>query len=308
MSAPQILCLGEPLVEFNQTPEGLFAMGFGGDVSNVAIAAARHGARAGMVTRVGTDPFGAALCDLWAREGVDAAHVIRAAGEETGVYFVTHDAEGHHFTYRRKGSAASKLTPVNLPTDALSQAQVFYASGIGLAISDTMRAAVAEAAQITRAAGGLYAFDPNLRLALWSLEQARAVTHSAMQSADIALPGLDDARQLTGLQTPEEIAAFYHDLGPSIVALTLGAEGVLISVKGEGLRLPGRKVEAKDATGAGDCFNGAFLAALTTGHDPFQAADLANMAAALSTTGYGAVAPIPTLSQTRAALNSAPRP
>lgn len=308
MSGPQIHCLGEPLVEFNQTPEGHFAMGFGGDVSNVAIAAARHGAQAGMVTRVGTDPFGAALCDLWVREGVDTTHVIRAAGEETGVYFVTHDESGHHFNYRRKGSAASKLTPVNLPQEVLRQAQVFYASGISLAISDTMRAAVAQAAEITRGAGGLFAFDPNLRLALWPLEDARAVTHEAMQSADIALPGLDDARQLTGLHAPEEIAEFYHDLGPSIVALTLGAEGVLISVKGEGLRLPGRSVDAKDATGAGDCFNGAFLAALTSGTDAYQAAELANMAAALSTTGYGAVAPIPTLSQTRAALAQVPRP
>lgn len=307
MSGPQILCLGEPLVEFNQTPEGHFAMGFGGDVSNVAIAAARHGARAGMLTRVGTDPFGAALCDLWASEGVDTTHVIRAEGEETGVYFVTHDAGGHHFTYRRKGSAASKFTAVNLPATALQHLAVFYASGISLAISETMRAAVVEAAKLTRVTQGLFAFDPNLRLALWPLEDARAVTHKVMRRADIALPGLDDARQLTGLHSPEEIAAFYHDLGPTIVALTLGADGVLISVRGEARRLPGHRVAARDATGAGDCFNGAFLAALTAGADPYEAAELANMAAALSTTGYGAVAPIPTLSDTRAALAQATR-
>ncbi len=307
MSGPQILCLGEPLVEFNQTPEGHFAMGFGGDVSNVAIAAARHGARAGMLTRVGTDPFGAALCDLWAREGVDTSHVTRAEGEETGVYFVTHDAGGHHFTYRRKGSAASKFTAVNLPATALQHLAVFYASGISLAISETMRAAVLEAAKLTRVTQGLFAFDPNLRLALWSLEDARAVTHEVMRRADIALPGLEDARQLTGLHSPEKIAAFYHDLGPSIVALTLGAEGVLVSVKGEARRLPGHRVAARDATGAGDCFNGAFLAALTAGADPYQAAELANMAAALSTTGYGAVAPIPTLTDTRVALAQASR-
>ncbi len=307
MSSPQILCLGEPLVEFNQTPDGSFAMGFGGDVSNVAIAAARQGARAGMITRVGDDPFGAALGDLWCDEGVSTAHVTRAAGEETGVYFVTHDADGHHFTYRRKGSAASRLAPADLPRAALQNCPMFYASGISLAVSPSMQDAVTEAAALTRAAGGMFAFDPNLRLALWSLDAARETTHRCMATCDIALPGLDDARQLTGLNTAEDIAKFYHDLGPRIVALTLGAEGVLVSVDGAQRRLSGHRVAAKDATGAGDCFNGAFLARLLTTDDPFAAAEHANMAAALSTTGFGAVTPIPTLSQTRNALEQAVR-
>lgn len=305
MSAAQILCLGEPLVEFNQTPEGQFAMGFGGDVSNVAISASRHGANAGLITRVGTDPFGAALCGLWTDEDVSTANVTEAQGEETGVYFVTHDTDGHHFTYRRTGSAASRLAPDDLPLDALQSCPMFYASGISLAVSDSMRAAVVAAAEATRTAGGVFAFDPNLRVALWPLEVAREVTHSVMAACDIALPGLDDARQLTGLQPPEEIVRFYHDLGPRIVALTLGADGVLISVDGDMRTLPGHRVDAKDATGAGDCFNGAFLASLLDTQDPFATAEHANMAAAISTTGYGAVAPIPTLSHTRSALNAA---
>jgi len=304
VSAVQILCLGEPLVEFNQTPAGHFTMGFGGDVSNVAISAARHGAASGMLTRVGDDPFGAALCDLWTTEGVQTDHVTVAKGEETGVYFVTHDDSGHHFTYRRKGSAASRIAPTALPWEGLRTCPTFYASGISLAVSETMQEAVRQAAQVTRAAGGQFAFDPNLRLALWPLDLAREVTHQVMETCDIALPGLDDARLLTGLETAEDIAAFYHDLGPGIVALTLGADGVLISVDGEMHRLPGHQVAAKDATGAGDCFNGAFLAGLLDTGDAFVAAQLANMAAALSTTGYGAVAPIPSLSETSAALRA----
>lgn len=298
--SPQIYCLGEPLVEFNQQPDGLFKTGFGGDVSNVAVAAARQGAQAGMITRLGDDPFGTSLIEMWRREGVDLRGVIRAKGEETGVYFVTHDARGHHFTYRRKGSAASRLSLGDLPI-GLPEAAIFYASGISLAVSDSMRGAVVEAAKQIHAGEGLFAFDPNLRTALWPLETARAVTHEVMRHCDIALPGLDDARQLTGLQMPEEIARFYHDLGASIVALTLGAEGVLISTAEQQVTLPGLQVTAKDATGAGDCFNGAFLAALLAGLEPVAAAERANRAAALSTTGYGAVAPIPTLSEVLAA-------
>ena len=85
------------------------------------------------------------------------------------------------------------------------------------------------------------------------------------------------------------------------MALTLGADGVLISTAEQQVTLPGLQVTAKDATGAGDCFNGAFLAALLAGLEPVAAADRANRAAALSTTGYGAVAPIPTLSEVLAA-------
>lgn len=297
---PQIYCLGEPLVEFNQQPGGLFKTGFGGDVSNVAVAATRQGAQAGMITRLGEDPFGASLVEMWRREGMDLRGVIRARGEETGVYFVTHDADGHHFTYRRKGSAASRLSLGDLPV-GLPEAAIFYASGISLAVSDSMRGAVVEAAKQIHAGEGLFAFDPNLRTALWSLETARAVTHEVMRHCDIALPGLDDARQLTGLQVPEEIARFYHDLGASIVALTLGADGVLVSTAEQQVTLPGHRVTAKDATGAGDCFSGAFLAALLAGLEPVAAAERANRAAALSTTGYGAVAPIPTLSEVLAA-------
>lgn len=298
--SPQIYCLGEPLVEFNQQPDGLFKIGFGGDVSNVAVAAARQGAQTGMITRLGDDPFGASLIEMWRCEGVDLRGVIHAKGEETGVYFVTHDARGHHFTYRRKGSAASRLGLGDLPV-GLPEAAIFYASGISLAVSDSMRGAVVEAAKQIHAGEGLFAFDPNLRTALWPLETAHAVTHEVMRHCDIALPGLDDARQLTGLQMPEEIARFYHDLGASVVALTLGAEGVLISTAEQQVTLPGLQVTAKDATGAGDCFNGAFLAALLAGLEPVVAADRANRAAALSTTGYGAVAPIPTLSEVLAA-------
>ncbi|HEX2390012.1 MAG TPA: PfkB family carbohydrate kinase, partial [Casimicrobiaceae bacterium] len=57
--------------------------------------------------------------------------------------------------------------------------------------------------------------------------------------------------------------------------------------------IAGRRVDALDATGAGDCFDGAFIARVVAGDDPFAAARYANAAAALATTGYGAVAPLP---------------
>ena len=96
-----LVCLGEAMIEFNQTDDEptRYTAGFGGDTSNCAIAAARIGARSGYVTQVGDDVFGARLLALWRDEGVDAAGVRVVAGADTGVYFVTHAADGHAFTY-----------------------------------------------------------------------------------------------------------------------------------------------------------------------------------------------------------------
>lgn len=290
---PDILCLGEPMLEFNQQPDGSYLPGHGGDTSNCAIAAARQGARVGYITHVGADTFGDSFMQLWAEEGVDTSGIRQRPDAHTGVYFVTHGPDGHQFSYFRAGSASSRMGPADLPVAALKSAKILHVSGISQAISDSAADAVFEAIDIVRAAGGKVSYDTNLRLKLWSLARARAVIHSAMTRCDIALPGLDDARQLTGLDDPDAIADFYLGLGAGVVALTLGAEGTLVATPDDRRRIVGRQVKAVDATAAGDTFDGAFLARIVAGDTPFDAAAYANAAAALSTQGYGAVAPMP---------------
>ena len=301
--ACQILCLGEPLVEFNQIEGTEWRQGFGGDVSNAAVAAARQGARSGVATRLGDDGFGRLLRQMWAAEGVDAGAVETDADAPTGLYFVRHGPEGHEFEYRRAGSAASRIAPGTLPRAAVEAAEILHLSGITQAISDSARAASVAAMEAARAAGTRISYDPNLRLALWPLEEARPVIFDALSRADIALPGLDDARALLDLDDPHEIVAALRARGPEIVALTLGKEGVLLGAGEEISHVPGAEVKAVDATGAGDCFDGAFLARLCAGDAPLEAARYAAVAASLSTTGHGAVAPIPRPEAVRAALS-----
>jgi hypothetical protein len=94
-----IVSIGEPMVEFNQTRagEGTYLQGFGGDSSNMIIAAARTGACTAYFTRVGDDEFGRMLLELWKREGVDTSGVIVDREAPTGAYFVTHGPTGHVF-------------------------------------------------------------------------------------------------------------------------------------------------------------------------------------------------------------------
>ena len=304
-----ILCLGEPMLEFNAQQPGadgrrLYLEGHGGDTSNAAIAAARAGASVGMLTALGEDGPGESFMQLWAQEGVDTAHVIRNPAAPTGIYFVTHDARGHHFSFYRTGSAASLYRPEDVPEAAIRGAKYLHLSGISQAISTSACDAAFRAMEMARAADTRISYDTNLRLRLWPAARAAAVIHAAMAMADIALPSLEDAMALTGLQKPDDICDFYLRLAP-LVVLKCGAEGAILATREARHRLPAHKVAAVDATGAGDCFAGNFLARLLAGDAPLQAVRYANAAAALSTTGYGAVAPLPRPDAVRALLESA---
>lgn len=300
---PDILCFGEPMLEFSQLPESpdgrrLYLEGFGGDASNAAIAAARNGARVGMLTALGEDRAGAAFRALWQAEGVDDSAVRTDPAAPTAVYFISHDAQGHHFTFHRTGSAASRLGPEALPEAAIKAARILHVTGVTMAISPASCDATFRAMEIARGNGTLVSLDTNLRTRLWPLKRAAACIHAAAALADILLPSLDDARALTGLQEPEAILDFYLRLSP-LVLLKLGPEGVLVGHREGRARIPGFPVEAVDATGAGDTFAGAFLARAVAGEDISAAARYANAAAALSTRGYGAVAPIPQEAEVR---------
>jgi 2-dehydro-3-deoxygluconokinase len=296
MAALDLVALGEAMVEFNQAHADdprTYLQGFGGDTSNTAIAAARLGVRSGYVTRVGSDAFGRWLLALWREEGVDTRGVAEDAGAPTGVYFVSHGPKGHEFTYLRSGSAASRMAPDNVAHEVVRDARVLHLSAISQAISASACDACFAAMQTAREAGGRVAYDTNLRLKLWPLARARAVIRATLPLADWVLPSLDDAAILFGHDRAEAIVDDCHAAGAPQVVLKMGAAGCLVSDGKRRERIAAHTVECIDATGAGDCFDGAFLARVLAGDDAFAAARYANAAAALATTGYGAVAPLP---------------
>ncbi|SNB52469.1 2-keto-3-deoxygluconate kinase [Arboricoccus pini] len=303
-----LVAIGEPMVEFNQRDPASpsFLMGHGGDTSNCAIAAARAGARVGYLTRLGWDMFGDQFVELWRREGVDCSAVGRDEKAPTGIYFVTHGPDGHAFTYYRRHSAASLMSPEWLPMGYIHRARLLYVSGISFAISESACDTMLAAIDTARLAGREIALDTNLRLGLWSLPRARAILAEAARMANILRPSIDDARLLTGLENPDAIADHYLRLGARIVALTLGSAGALIATGQHRVRLEPHAVACVDATGAGDTFGGAFLAAHLRGADPFTAGRFANAAAALATRDFGAVAPMPRRREIEAYLDGQP--
>ncbi len=305
--APAIVAIGEAMVEFNATraeDPASYVRGFGGDTSNMAIAAARLGARVSYVTRVGDDAFGRALLALWAEEAVDTRGVATDALAPTGVYFVTHGPNGHEFSYLRAGSAASRLEPATLPGDVLRSARILHVSGISQAISACACDAVFAGIETAAAAGAHISYDPNLRLKLWPLPRARAVIAATAAQCDWFLPSLDDVKTLSGHDDPIAILDWCHGLGVPVAVLKCGREGAIVSDGRRVERIAGHRVDAVDATGAGDCFDGAFAARMLAGDEPVAAARYANAAAALATTGFGAVAPLPRDAAVRALLGT----
>ena len=175
-----------------------------------------------------------------------------------------------------------------------------------MAISASACDVVFAAFQAARAAGAKISFDPNLRLRLWPLERARATIADATRMTDYFFPSIEDARALSGIDEAQGLIDWAHRLGAKTVFLKLGPHGALVSDGRQRERIAGFKVNAVDATGAGDCFCGAALARIAAGDSVFEAGRYATAAAALATAGFGAVAPLPRPDAVRRLLATGP--
>jgi len=301
-----IVALGEPLYEFSRIPGTRdFAQGFGGDTSNVVVAAARAGARVVYLTRVGDDPFGQELLAMWRHEGVDVSAIEVVSDAPTGLYFITHGPQGHVFSYRRSGSAASAMRFAPAFAAAIEGAGYLHASGISQAISESACDTVFAAIEHARRHAVPVSYDLNYRPRLWPPARARAIAQASIAASDLFLPSLDEAQALFGIGSADELIDWSHALGARQVAVKCGAQGAVVSDGTSRLVIPAHPVSARDATGAGDCFAGVLLTRRLAGDSLFDAARAAAVAAALSTTGFGALAALPNWAQIVAARQGA---
>jgi 2-dehydro-3-deoxygluconokinase len=283
----------------------MFLKGFGGDVSNFAFAAARQGSKITNLCAVGDDFFGKEFIDLWEKDNIDNHFLpIGVSGGHTGMYFISYDENGHHFSYMRKGSAASRMTPEHLTKEMFENVGYFHFSAITQAISETACDATFRAIELAHKAGGLASYDTNLRLKLWPLPRAKAIIKETMTKVDLVFTSIEEAEVFTGKSDANEVMDTLISWGISKFVLKLGPEGAIYRDKDTQVQVEGYVVEAVDATGAGDTFAGAFVSELMATNDPEKALRYANAAAAISVTGYGAVQPIPTRNEVEAFIAS----
>ena len=300
MAADGVASIGECMLELSGQTGPNWRMGFAGDTFNTlwALHALSGDRPATYVSAFGDDPFSDGQIAFFAENGIGIGASPVIAGARPGLYAITLTGAERAFTYWRSDAAARRLASDSAAlTKSLEKQALVYFSGITLAILDaaarqTLLAAVANA----RAAGSLVAFDPNYRPRLWhSREDAQAAILEALAVTDIALPTFPDEQMLFGDTTPHMTAERLGKLVGEVVVKN-GEQPALIAEDGKLQPVPAVHVAAPvDTTGAGDSFNGGYLAARLAGHAPTEAAQRAHRVAAAVVQVRGALAPFETL-------------
>jgi 2-dehydro-3-deoxygluconokinase len=295
----RVVCIGECMVELRAVAEDAFVRSYAGDAYNTAVYLKRSlpEAQVQFLTATGDDAMSNAMRRTWNSHGIDDGLAFSVAGGSAGVYLIETDGVGERsFQYWRNHSAAKRWLAL-LQTHGESLlwgADLVYFSGISLAIlSPDERTAAVELLRRARTQVEHIAFDPNARPRLWQSAQVAADSaRAAISACDIVLPSADDLAWLFQVDEPTRQLDLLAEMGASEVALTLGAEGCAIAHAGLRTQLPGPRVQhVIDTSGAGDAFNGVYLASRLKGSSPRDAAEAALQVAARVVTHAGAVVP-----------------
>ena len=262
-----IVTLGELLIDLTQngTDElghGRFTAYPGGAPANVAVAAARLGAKSAFIGKVGDDAFGRSLTAVLEREGIDVSGLTVSCEVPTTMAIVSVDENGEReFSFYRNPGADTQLTAEEA-VDALrkSGAGILHIGSLSMTTSPSREACVAAAEQ-AKSEGMLVSYDPNYRGALWdSEESAVEMMKRLLPYADILKVSDEEMLMLTGTEDFAEGSRILGEYGPALVLVTLGSDGVFVR-KGEFTEVvPGFSVKVADTNGAGDTFLGAMLA------------------------------------------------
>jgi len=292
----RIVLIGEAMLELSRSKGAeSWALGYGGDTLNTAVHLARAGQDAAYLTALGSDPLSADIKPAWAAEGLDTSLVLTHPDRSTGLYAISTDAAGERsFSYWRDTSAARDMFALPAMAAALDRAgsaDLLCFSLISLAILPPEgREQVLALAREVRARGGKVAFDGNYRPRLWSnAGDARNARDAAIATADIGLPTLEDETLLSGEAGADAVARHWTGLGCAETIVKLGAEGCRLP---DGAILAPPEVLAPvDTSGAGDAFNGGYLAARLAGASVAEAASAGHALAGWCVMRRGAIPP-----------------
>lgn len=287
----KIILLGEPMGLFMANETGAlsgvrtFTASIAGAEYNVAVGLARLGHQPAYCTRLGFDPLGEKILNGLRENGISTDLVTQAEGELTGFMLKGSTAEGDpDIAYYRKGSAASRITPHHIDRLDLFGCERLHVTGIFPAVSESALAAAKRLIARAQALELPISFDPNLRPQLWESEEKMVSTlNSLAQGAETVLPGLGEGKLLTGRDTPEGVAEFYHAMGVKNVVVKLGKDGAYFSQKdgrsGYSPAFPARK--RVDTVGAGDGFAAGVISSLAEGETLEEAAFRGNVIGAV---------------------------
>ena len=311
-----IITVGELLIDLTQTHTDAlqvrhYAANPGGAPANVAVAAARLGAKAGFIGKVGADTYGADLRAVLERSGVDVSGLYRTAEALTTQAVVSVAPSGERsFAFYRSPGADTLLTADEVRAAMAPLPKVVHFGSVSLT-AEPARSATLAAGELAKQGGAVVSYDPNYRANLWP-DEATAVAwmKKPLPMVDVLKISDEELPLLTGTEDPAAGTDALRGIGIPLILVTLGSKGVFYRL-GEAVgTIPGIRVKVADTNGAGDTFLGALLSRLVLrGDKPLEGLEapeleemlrFANRAAALTCTRSGAIPAMPTLEEVEA--------
>lgn len=303
-NVPEVVTLGETCVVFEGTCTGLlryvssYERHLGGAETNVAVGVVRLGHSAGWISRVGEDEFGHYIISFIRGEGIDVSQVKMDREHPTGLFVRQRSGVGggQNFNYR-KHSAASFLSIEDIDEGYISQARILHVTGITPALSPSCREAVIYAMKLARKHGVKVSLDPNIRLKMWSENEARETITEMLKYTDFLFPGTEECNLLFGSAELDDVFRKVESLGVQLVVIKLGANGAVARTNAEEAAVEGIRVPVIDSFAAGDAFAAGFLAGYLNGWKLGDSLVYANAVGALKVTERGNVEAFPTREQ-----------
>ncbi len=268
--------IGVPLAEVKT-----FAKSLGGSATNVAVAAARLGHRAAVITKVGDDGFGPYIRAALEEFGVDSRFVGIDPNLRTPLAFceIHPPDEFPLLFYREPKAPDSNIQTEELDLGEISSAPLFWITGTGLS-EEPSRSATLSALEAR--SGGITVIDLDYRPMLWeSREETERWYREALRHATVAVGNQEEVEVAVGTSDPHEASEALLDLGMELAVVKRGPEGVLVRTKEGVAEAPPIEVEIVNGLGAGDAFGGALCHGLLLEWDPERTIRFANAAGAI---------------------------
>lgn len=273
---------------------GTMAQSFGGAESNLAIGLARLGCTSGWFGQLGKDPMAQGIVKALRGEGVDVSRVRYSESAPTGLMLRESVRGKSSVYYYRAGSAASKMTPELIDTAYIAQARIVHFTGITAALSSNCLKTIQHVISICKDNHVQVSFDPNLRLKLWNIEQARPVLLELAEACDYFMPGYDECKLLYQTDDEHVIIQELRKLNAKCVIKSFHGNNVLVD-KDQLIRVPFEQVdEVVDPVGAGDGFCAGFLAGISKGYSLEEAIRLGSLTGSMVIEAIGDWEALPT--------------
>ncbi|MDE0042961.1 MAG: sugar kinase [Candidatus Poribacteria bacterium] len=268
----------------------------GGCANNTAIALAKLGIDVGAMGRIGSDRFGDFVLGTLDSNRVDTSGMVRDAKTNTSVTFVSVASDGERSFLHYVGSNGF-LSESDIDMDLIRASKILHVAG-SFVMPKLDGEPTAHVLRQAKDAGVITSLDT-----VWDTSGNWLKTlEPCLPYVDVFLPSINEAEQLTGLDSPPDIAKFLMDYGIQTVGLKMGKQGSYVRTGTEEIYVPSYEVDVVDATGAGDAYVAGFLAGTVMGWDLKRTSELASAAGAACVTEIGTSAGIKNLEETMAII------